>query len=178
MSKTPWQTVLLVLALFLLLSPAASAQTQKTSSKADAGRNNTKAVKGPDKLSLQSVTLTSTAEAARKAAEEATARTSAPKTTQKNSKQSGSSDTTEGAVLEFRATDGPPASAVSAGGFQEKGHKKSVLKDIHGSAYGATASAAGSASAEGGAVGAGSSNGKFNVYVEGEHTHASTPVPH
>jgi hypothetical protein len=178
MSKTPWQTVLLVLALFLLLPPAATGQEEKTASLQPSDSKSAKAAKPASKLPLQSVTLVSTEEAARKAAEEVRARAESGKTAPETSKQAEGSKAAEGAVLEFHPTDGLPGAAVAKGGLQEKDRKKSVLKNIHGSAYGAAASAAGRANSEGGAVGADSRGGKVNIYVEGEHTRTSTPVPH
>jgi hypothetical protein len=178
MSKTPWHIALFVLAMFLLLPLAATAQVEKSSNKADTDPENAKAVKASRKQSLQSVTLPSTAEAVRKVAEQASAKALAPGAAPKASKQPGTDGATDGAVLEFHPANGPPTAGLESGTFQVKGRKKSVLKNIHGSAYGAAASAAGRASDEGGAVGADSGNGKFNVYVEGEHAHTSTPAPH
>lgn len=178
MSKTPWHVGRFVLAIFLLLPLAAMAQVEKSSSKMNASPENAKVAKDPGKLPLQSVTLPNTAEAARKAAEEASARAQAPKATSTTSKQTGTHGATDGAVVEFHPADGPPAAGSDSNPFQGKDRKKSVLKNIHGSAYGAAACAAGRASDAGGAVGADSGDGKFNIYLEGEHAHASTPAPH
>lgn len=178
MSKTPWQTALVVLALFLLLPPAATAQEAKPSGPPPSDSQNAKAVKAPGKLPLRSVTLVNTTEAARKVAEEKSATKQPEKGTALTPKQSESSKTASGAVLEFHPTDGTPGPDSSKGTFHVKDRKKSVLKNIHGSAYGASASGIGRANGEGGAVGADSRGGKFNVYVEGEHTHDSTPGPH
>jgi hypothetical protein len=178
MSITPWKTVLLVLALFLLLPPAATAQEKKSTSPQPSDSKSAKAAKPANTLPLQSVTLVSTEEAARKAAEEVRARAESGKTAPETSKQAEGSKAAGGAVLEFHPADGMPGATAAKGGFQEKDNKKSVLKNIHGSAYGAAASAAGRANSEGGAVGADSRGGKVNIYVEGEHTQASTPAPH
>jgi len=179
MSKTPWQTTLVVLALFLLLPPAATAQEAKPSGPPPSDSQNTKAVKAPGKLPLRSVTLVNTTEAARNVAVEESARQQLEKASAPTPKQSESSKTASGAVLEFHPTVGTPAAASSQRTFQVKDSKKKpVLKNIHGSAYGAAASGVGRANGEAGAVGADSRSGKFNVYVEGEHTHDSTPGPH
>jgi hypothetical protein len=178
MSKSIWQTVLLVPLLFLLLPHAATAQEKKSDSPQPSDSNSAKAAKPASTLPLQSVTLVSTEEAARKAAEEVRARAQSGKTDPKTSKQAEAGKAAEGAVLEFHSADRMPGAAVAKGGFQEKDNKKPVLKNIHGSAYGAAVSATGSANSEGGAVGADSRSGKVNIYVEGERTHASTPVPH
>ena len=177
MSKTPWQTVLLVLALFLVLPAAAVAQKEISSNPSPPKPKSVKPTKPQDKLPLQDVTLVSTAAAARKVAEEASARAQAPKAASKTSVKAESKQAADGAVLEFHPESGPAGDSAK-GGFQSKSGKKSVLKNIHGSAYGAAASAVGQANGEGGNVGADSSNGKLNIYVEGEHAHASTPAPH
>jgi len=178
MSKTPWQTVVLVTALFLFLPAAAAAQKEKPSGPQKATSENSKAAKSPGRLPLQSVTLVNTDEAARKVAEEASARAQTPKGAARTSNKTAPQQEADGAVLEFRPTEGSPMADPAPGTVQTKSSKKSVLKNIHGSAYGAAASAVGQANGEGGAVGADSSNGKFNIYVEGEHAHASTPAPH
>lgn len=177
MSRMAWQTVLLVLALFLLLPSAASAQGQKPSTPRPAESESAKATKPPGKLSLQSVTLVNTAEAARQVAKEASAKAQETKAPSKGSKPAGAEKITDGAVLEFHPAQGG-ATDSGTGSFQIKDRKKSVLKNIHGSAYGAAASAAVKAHGEGGAVGADSGNGKVHVYVEGERARASTPAPH
>lgn len=178
MSKTPWQTTLVVLALFLVLPAAATAQQEKPSGSPTSDSQNAKTVKAPGKLPLQSLTLVSTEEAARKAAEEARAKTQRPQAAAETAKHKGDKEAANAAVLEFHPTDGTAAPDSSKGTFQVKDRKKSVLKNIHGSAYGAAASGVGRAHGEGGAVGADSRGGKFNVYVEGEHTHGNTPNPH
>ena len=177
MSKTALFTVLLALVLPLLV-PAASAQEKNTTQPGDHGAKNAQAAKSPDEISLRSLTLPSTSEAARKVAEDASAREQKSRAT---SQTSGSSKPTEadgGAVLEFRPADGFPGKGTEGGTFKAKGRKKSVLKSIHGSAYGISASAPGAANDEGGAVGADSAGGRTNIYVEGEHVHSNTPGPH
>ena len=178
MSKTPWQTVLVVMALFLLLPSPATAQEGKPSGLHPSGSQNAKAVKAPAKLPLQSLTLVNTTEAARRVAEEESAREQLEKVSTPAPKHSESGKVAGGAVLEFHPTDGTPAADSSQGTFKVKDRQKSVLKNIHGSAYGAAASGIGRANGEGGAVGANSGSGKFNVYVEGEHAHDNTPHPH
>ena len=180
MSKMPWQRMLVVLASFLLLTSAATAQQEKKSTASNpSDSHNSKTLKAPGKLPLRSVTLIDTTEAARKAAQEASAGTQPEMKTSPTSKHSASSEAANGAVLEFHPTDGAPTADSSKETFQVKDPKKKpVLKNIHGSAYGSTASGMGRAGGEGGAVGADSRGGKFNVYVEGEHTHGNTPGPH
>lgn len=170
--------MLVVLAVFLVLPTAAVAQQEKPSGSHPSDSQNSKTVKAPDKLPLQSVTLVSTDEAARKAAEEARAKAQDPKANSKTAKHEGDKGAANAAVLEFHPTDGTPGPDSSKGTFQEKDRKKSVLKNVHGSAYGAAASGTGGANGESGSVGADSRSGKFNVYVEGEHAHDNTPNPH
>ncbi|MGH7969194.1 MAG: hypothetical protein ACREIC_10760, partial [Limisphaerales bacterium] len=99
------------------------------------------------------------------------------KAASETAKREGDKGAANAAVMEFHPTDGA-APDSSKGTFQVKDRKKSVLKNIHGSAYGAAASGIGGANGESGAVGADSRGGKFNVYVEGEHAHDNTPNPH
>jgi hypothetical protein len=177
MSKTLWQTMLLVLALFLVLPSAAAAQEEKSSNAPPPNPKSVKSTKPQSSPSLQDVTLVSTAAAVRKVAEEASSKAQAPKAASKTSVKAKSKQVADGAVLEFHPESNPTGDSTK-GGFQKRSGKKSVLKNIHGSAYGAAASTVGQANGEGGAIGADSSNGKLNIYVEGEHTHASTPAPH
>jgi hypothetical protein len=177
MSKTPWQIALLVLAMFLLMPAGAFAQEAKNSNHPPSIPKNTKAVKPAAKPSLKSVTLVSSDAIARKVAEEESASAQASKTDSKHSKQAEASKSPDSAVLEFHPTDSPPVQS-GKGTLQVKNRKKSVLKNVHGSVYGATASSAGGAQGEGGAVGAESGNGRLGVYVEGQTNHANTPVPH
>lgn len=178
MSKTSWHIALFVLAMFLLLPVAASAQEQKSSNTQAIPSEGTRSAKAPSNLPLQSLTLISIDHDVRTVAEEASARSKGSKTTAQAPAPKGSGPAAEGAVLEFKPTDNGMATASDPGTVQVKTRKKSVLKNIHGSAYGATASALGNANTESGAVGADSGNGKFNVYVEGEHSQANTPAPH
>jgi hypothetical protein len=177
MSKTPRRMALLVLAMFLLMPAATFAQEGKTPDHPPSNSKNAKPVNPAANPSLKSVTLVSSDAVARKVAEEESAKAQASKTNSKHSKQAETSKATDGAVLEFHPTDSPPAQS-GKGTFQVKNRKKSVLKNVHGSVYGAAASAVGGAHGEGGAVGAESGNGKVGVYVEGERTQANTPVPH
>ncbi|HEX5412666.1 MAG TPA: hypothetical protein VFZ27_12525 [Terriglobia bacterium] len=178
MSRARWQNVLIVLALLVLVSPAAAAQEQDTASPRATDSKKTKAAKPVVQLPLRSVTLVSTDEAARNAAEEVRARAQSSKTSPDKTKQADVGKAADGAVLEFHPADGLPGRSAVKRGIQQEGRSKSVLKNIHGNAYGTAASAAGRARGEGGEVGADSRDGKINIYVEGERNHASTPVPH
>ncbi len=178
MGRTAWQTVLLVLVMVVVLPPAATSHESKTASPGAKGSQCAKAAKPAAQLPLQSVTLVSTEEAAHKAAEEMRAKAQTSKTPSKASKEAEAGNAADGAVLEFHPTGSLPGKVAVKGGFQPKDQSKPVLKNIHGSAYGAAASAAGRANGEGGDVGAQSRGGKINIYVEGERTHASTPFPH
>jgi|SRR5690348_12716423 hypothetical protein len=176
MSRTIWQPVLIVAVMVLFVSAAGVAQEPKTVSPPVADSESGKTVKPAARLPLQSVTLVSTEEAARKAAEEMGSKAQTSKTPPTKELEAGKAP--DGAVLEFHPTDNLPGKDAVRGGFQQKEQSKSVLKNVHGSAYGAAASAAGRAHGEGGDVGAQSRGGKLNIYLEGERTHASTPVPH
>ncbi len=179
MCKTSRHIIVFAVALFLFLPAVVAAQVKKkaSSSKVSA-QEKLKAAKAPSKLSLQSLMLVSTSEAARKAVEEASAKAKKTKTRAGTSILRGTKREADGAVTEFHAVNGSFAGDSSKEISRVKSQKKSVLKNIHGSAYGATASAIGRANGVGGAVGASSGNGKFGIYVEGQHTQASTPAPH
>ena len=73
MSKAPGYIAVFVLATFLLLPLGAKAQAEKSSSKPETTHKSAKAVKVPANPQLQTVTLQTTAEDARKVAEEASA---------------------------------------------------------------------------------------------------------
>lgn len=178
MYKTLGHVVLFVLPWFLFLSVTATAQIKKPSSSQSPTSEKPEAGKAPARLPLQSVTLVTPEQAARKVAEEASTKTRNHKTAPGISNLAGPGQGTEGAVLEFRPADSSQLADSAAAAAHAKGRKNSVLKNIHGSAYGATASGAGRASGEGGSVGADSGNGKLNIYLEGEHAHTGTPTPH
>ena len=118
MSKTPSQTVLVVLTLFLLLPPAAAAQEEKPSGPQPSDSHNAKAVKTPGKLPLKSVTVVDTTEAVRKVAEEESARKEASKAASKTGKHEGKKAVADTAVLEFHPTEGTAAADSSKGTFQ------------------------------------------------------------
>lgn len=174
MSKTSWRGLLLVLALFLLSPVGASAQEKKNSQ--SSAQEKPRVVVAPDKLPLPSVPLISTEEAARSVAKQATARagTAGKSATNPAVKEQGAED----AVIELHPADASPLADSPTGNVEAKGRHKSLFKNVHGSAYGAAASGVGRARGEAGAVGADSGNGKFNIYLEGEHTRESTPAPH
>ncbi|MEJ2006563.1 MAG: hypothetical protein P8Z30_00145 [Acidobacteriota bacterium] len=179
MSKTACPTVLLGLMLFLLLPATTPAQTQKTSGpEYSTSQSRKSAEKTPSKLPLRALTLVSTSGAARKAAEEASRKSQTAKGTSRPSSQAGSKEEADRGVMEFHANDSAPLANSATGTFHAKGKEKPALKNIHGSVYGATASGIGKANAVDGAVGADSSNGKINIYVESGHSHAKTPNPH
>lgn len=178
MSKTACCTVLLVLTLFLLLPAAASAETKETPAARNSPPKSAKTSKAPSKLPIQSITLVNADEIAREVGKEASIKAQASKGTTRTSGKAQPGQQADGAVQEFHAVNAAPLADSSAGTYNAKRHKHSVLKNVHGSIYGATASGAGHTNTVDGAVGAGSKSGKFNIYVEGAHTHASTPTAH
>lgn len=174
MSKTPWHAVLFVLAIFLIPPAVSNAQAEKPSKTV---QKQAQAPTASEKLNLQSVTLVSTEAAARKVAEEASARAQKPKADLKTPKLAGSHPAPAGAVNELQPVEEPPADSAATT-FQVKDHKKSLLKNFHGSAYGVAGSGVGKASGEAGDVGADSGNGKFHIFLGGGHAHTSTTTPH
>lgn len=178
MSKTACHTVLLGLVIFLLLPAAAMARAQKVSFRDTSTAKARKAEKTPSRLPLSALTLVSTSEATRKVAAEATAKALGPKDASPTLSSVRSEQETAGSVREFQTDNTVGLSGPSNGTFQIKNHKRSMLKNIHGSVNGATASGIGRADTVDGAVGADSGNGKFSVYIQDEHSHRSTPPPH
>lgn len=178
MSKTACQTVLLALTLLLLLPTVATAQAEKTTNTPNPAAQNQKAAKTPKKLPLEALTLVSTSEAARGAAAEISAKKMALKDATRTSGKTGTKQKADGGVQQFQIDNAAGLADSSNGTFRIKDHKRSLLKNIHGSIYGATASGVGRANSVDGDVGADSSNGKLSVYVGGEHTHVRPATPH
>jgi hypothetical protein len=157
-------------ALLLVWPMFTVAQTQPQPSSA-AKATARKATKTNIKPPLASLTLVSTDEMARNAAEETLKKAKAQEHGAKPTSASKPSPTDVDAVMEFH-----PAAAGSQAGsaaYQTK-DKKSALKNLHGDAYGISAGARGSG--EGGEAGAESTNGKYSIYVGAEHSRAS-PAP-
>lgn len=84
----------------------------------------------------------------------------------------GASRTEDSAVIEFR----PVASEQSGGAAVQassKDSKKSILKNIHGSAYGSLDPGNRGNHESAASVGATSKSGKTSVYIEGDHSRTS-----
>jgi hypothetical protein len=154
------------------LPAATSAQTKtqaappQVGSQTQAGKDS----KPPAMLPLKDLGVISAAELAREAA-----KTKARAQGQATSK---SSPANEGGTLEFQPVKGGSSSDSPSTDAHLKDQKKPLLKDFHGSVYGATAGQSGAGSTAAGAVGASSPSGKLNVFVEGQHSQASNPGPH
>ncbi len=106
------------------------------------------------------------------ASPEALARTLHPNSqdsAKKTAKENSSGAIEGSAVQEFQISD--RASSTSVKELSSKDSKKSLLKNVHGEAYGGTGSGNASMQAAGGAVGASSKSGKTYIYVEGSHAH-------
>lgn len=159
--------------LFFAVSLAAQTQAPAINSSSTTAKDSkpAKAVKKPP---LSALTLMSTDELARKAADEAAKKSKAQTQGAKPASASKPAPANTGGVMEFQ-----PAAASSqpgSGTFQTKDGKKSALKHVHGEAYGDSAGAIGNR--EGAEAGAASSNGKLNVYVGAEHSQANSPNSH
>jgi len=122
-----------------------------------------------EKAKLEEVTRVSTEKAAQSAAKEKT-KARAEEKKEKGAELSGGSQ-----VTEFH-----PAAAEESAPAEEPGatktSKKSRVKHIHGSIYGAGGSQG--SGAAGGAVGATTKSGKTSVYVESEKSRTASPTPH
>jgi len=173
MSPKLLQAAILTVSLCLTATAPGQAGAQ-TSSESAPKPTSTKAAKPRVKLPLTDITLVSTAEAAREAAK-ATEVKGKSASDPHSSKSQASANS---GVMEFQPANPGSSAGPESGGVQLKDHKKSVLKDIHGTAYGSTSAQGTTGRTAGGAIGAGSSNGKFNVFVETQRSQASTPAPH
>lgn len=179
MSKTACHSALLVVTLFLLLpATVASAETKKSSSAPSPVAESAKTTKAPSSLPIQSLTLVNADQMAREVAKEASTKAEAAKGAATKSGKGQTKQEASDGVMEFHSINSAPLSDSSAGTFHLKQRKNSMLKNFHGSVYGTAASGIGEANTVGGAAGAESKSGKFNIYVEGAHSHASTGTAH
>ncbi|MCL5005559.1 MAG: hypothetical protein M1404_03415 [Acidobacteria bacterium] len=181
MSRKSLQAAIFTATVGLWLPIAATAQTKaqrsNPSDSAVASAKAAKAAKTPAKLPLKDITFISTSEAAREAAE--TTEAKKPGQSASTPRTSKLGQPGNGGVLEFHHAQNKSSTSSESGAVLLKSHKKTILKGIHGSVYGSTATTQGAADRTvDGAIGAGSGNGKFNIFVETQHSQASTPAPH
>lgn len=115
---------------------------------------------------LADATRVSTSAAASNAARQATEKDAARKSPE---------DAADSDVLEFRP--GEQATGSAAGAVVAPSKEKSVLKSIHGTAYGSTGIKGTENRAGGAAVGASSKSGKTSVYLETERSRETSPPP-
>jgi hypothetical protein len=166
-------TVILGLWLPVVVTARARAQASNPS---DSATPNTKAAKTPAKLPLKDITFISTAEAARQVAEEIKVKASGQSASAPRASKSRQPENS--GVLEFQPDKSGSSAGSESGPDHLKSHKKPVLKDIHGTFYGSTAAQGTSDHTAEGAIGASSSNGKLNVFVETQHSQTNSPAPH
>lgn len=157
-----------ILGLWMPISAKAQAKTpvpgaaKSTTAKTKTSKTSTK---------LQDLTLVSTTAAAREAAKEAKSTA-----TGKSASKSGQAENT--AVVELQPAALPSSADSDSGSVKMKTGKKPLLKDFHGSLYGTTGAQGVAGKSTAGEIGTGSSNGKVNIFVEGQHTQVTTPAPH
>jgi hypothetical protein len=144
-----------------LVTPAV-AQEKQPGDQSSGAKGAPQAEKKPK---LLNATRVSTDAAARAAAQDATKKAAQNKTAD-NIEDTG--------VVEFRAADNEFTSS-STGVVTQKTAQKGILKNIHGSAYGAMDAKNHGTNAEGGAVGASSKSGKSAIYVETNRAVTSHP---
>jgi len=180
MSLKSLEAAILTGILGLWLPAAAAAQTKAqapppASSKTPAQE----ASKAPTKLPLKDVGVISTAEAAREAAEAAHKAAQATKAkAPQGQATSKSGQAEESGVMEFQPVKSDSSADSPFKDAHLKDHQKPLLKDFHGSVYGAAAGQGAAERTAAGAAGASSGNGKLNVFVEGQHSQANNPGPH
>jgi hypothetical protein len=160
----------LVLLFGILLTGTAFGQTRSATSDSPqrTGQEAPKKDEGK-KPALAEATRVSTDEAARSVAKEKSKQDDVKAPDEKIS---------DSGVTEFRPLppDGKSAtedSTKSGGGGKSNGR---ALKNVHGTAHGATSSS-GTGSRTGGSVGASSPGGKTSIYVETEHGRENSPRP-
>ena len=121
-------------------------------------------------MPLNELTLVSTSKAARQAAKAAKEK-SQDRGTSKSREADGSG------ILELQPAKPDGLAKSTSGDAHQKSQKGHLLKDVHGSVYGATAGPGATDHATAGDVGARSRNGKVNVFVETEHSRTSQAGP-
>ncbi|MCL5669817.1 MAG: hypothetical protein M1423_00720 [Acidobacteria bacterium] len=169
--------VAVVLGLWLSVTAPAKAQAQgaNPSGSSTAKTKTGTWAYGPSdtsaKLPLKDITLVSTSKAAREAALKT--KTKAPgKSASKSGQMAGDG------VMEFQLARQESSARYDSGTVQVKDGKKHVLKDIHGTIYGATGAQGVAGRSTAGAIGAATSGGKFNIFVEGQNSQAKNPARH
>ena len=169
MSPKHLQAAFLTGILGLGLSAAAAAQATALAPGPAASKTQTKQdSKAPAKLPLKDLGVVSTAQAAREAA----------KAKEQGPASSPSRPADVNGVLEFQAVKSESSSDAPSKDARLKDRKKPLLKDFHGSVYGAAAGQGSGGRTAAGDAGASSKSGKLNVYVEGEHAQANSPGSH
>lgn len=157
----------------LWLPAAASAQTKTQAAHPDSSHPQAeRASKPPAALPLKDLGGISTDEAARQAARQMAVKTKS-KAQSQTSSNSGKPDA--GAVLEFRVVKNNAPSDTASKDIHPKNQRKALLKDIHGTIYGASGGQGTAGHTTGAAAGASSGNGKLNIFVDGQHTQANNP---
>jgi hypothetical protein len=144
---------------FVTLSSAQEKQAVDPSSKVKAPPQNDK------KLTLINVPRVSTEAAIRGAAQQSAKKASGDIT---------SGQPEQGQVLEFRAVDSENAISSASAATQKK-TQKGLLKNVHGTAYGAAGAKNPATKAEGAAVGASSKSSKTAIYVQTGNAQTSPP---
>lgn len=157
MKKVSLKVQIALAAAVLTVSVFAMPQEQKSGGSSD---GTAPASKTEKKLRLVDATRVSTADAAKSAAKEESAKSATSKAAGK----------TDGAgVLEFKPTADAGGEAVTV---HTDNSKKSVLKNTHGNVYGTT----GAGDREtGGAVGTTSKSGKTSIYVGTDRSRNTSP---
>ncbi len=162
--------VAVVLGLWLSVTAPAKAQAQGATPSGSSTAK-TKTSDTSAKLPLKDITLVSTSKAAREAALKT--KTQAPgKSASKSGQMAGDG------VMEFQLARQESSARYDSGTVQVKDGKKHVLKDIHGTIYGATGAQGVAGRSTAGAIGAATSGGKFNIFVEGQNSQAKNPARH
>ena len=171
MSRKPLEAAILTAMLALWLPAIDAAQAKPQASRTTGSEaTSTKSSKIPTKLPLKDITFMSTSEAARKAAE-------ATKAKPQGQTPSKSGQADGNGIMEFQTVKTGSSAISESDDIRQQHRKKPLLKDIHGSVYGSTTTQGAADRTAAGSVGAGSGNGKFNIFMETQHSQASNPGP-
>ncbi len=168
METTPSKLLLTQVLAYILLFPlVANSQTASDKQQGSASVKSTVS-KAEKKAPLADATRVSTDAAVHQAAKQIN---------QGKTETDSSDGSSETDVTEFHAATPADEGAKNPVVVKSGDAKKSPLRDVHGTVYGAAAPGAPGNRRAGTAVGASSKSGKSSVYVESDSSRAASPSP-
>jgi len=155
----------MAIALALPIVPAFAQSSQEKAPGSSSSVEKAPTPKSDKKPDLSGATRVSTDGAAASVAKEKAKHTA--------SDSKATTEANDDAILEFKPSS--PDSVAAGTEAVQGGTKKSASKDVHGTIYGATDATSIRNRSTGGSVGASSKSKKTSVYVETDHTQATSP---